>query len=68
VIDPESLEEIERQVADTASPAFAVDLGGRVVAWNQQAEEMFGTPTSEAIGRPCAMVVRGADRAGQVVC
>ena len=68
MINPESLEQIETQVARTPSPAFAVDLHGLVVAWNQRAEALFGTPASEAVGRPCAMVVRGTDARGQVLC
>jgi PAS domain-containing protein len=68
VINPESLEQIETQVARTPSPAFAVDLHGLVVAWNQRAESLFGMPASEAVGRPCAMVVRGTDATGQVLC
>lgn len=68
MIDPESLEQIETQVACAAGPAFAVDLHGRVVAWNRRAEALFGTPASEAVGRPCAMVVRGTNSAGQVLC
>ncbi len=68
MIDPESLEQIDTQVARAAGPAFAVDLNGRVVAWNWRAEALFGTPASEAVGRPCAMVVRGTNRAGQVLC
>jgi len=67
-MDTESLEQIETQVARTAGPAFAVDLLGRVVAWNRRAEALFGTLASEAVGRPCAMVVRGTDRTGQVLC
>ena len=38
MIDPESLEQIETQVARADGPAFAVDLQGRVVAWNRRAE------------------------------
>jgi len=68
VIDAESLEQIETQVARSAGPAFAVDLEGRVVAWNQRAEALFGTPASEAVGRACAIVVRGTDRTGHVLC
>jgi PAS domain-containing protein len=68
VIDTESLEQIEAEVAHAGGPVFAVDLDGRVVAWNRRAETLFGTPATEAVGRPCAMVVRGTDRAGQVVC
>jgi PAS domain-containing protein len=68
VIDPESLEQIETQVARIASPAFAVDLRGLVVAWNRRAEALFGMPATEAVGRPCAMVVRGMDPTGQALC
>jgi PAS domain-containing protein len=68
VIDTESLEQIETHVARVAGPTFAVDLHGRVIAWNRRAELLFGTPAIEALGRPCAVVVRGADRTGQVLC
>jgi PAS domain-containing protein len=68
VIDPESLEQIETRVARIAGPAFAVDLHGLVVAWNRRAEELFGMSATEAVGRPCAMVVRGADRTAQALC
>ena len=68
MIDTESLEQIETHVARVVGPAFAVDLRGRVIGWNRRAELLFGTPAMEAVGRPCAVVVRGADRAGQVLC
>ncbi|HEX7263902.1 MAG TPA: PAS domain-containing protein [Candidatus Dormibacteraeota bacterium] len=68
MIDAESLEEIETQVAHIAGPAFAVDLGGHVVAWNRRADALFGMPATEALGRPCPMVVRGIDRTGQALC
>jgi PAS domain-containing protein len=68
VIDTESLEQIETQVARIAGPAFAVDLHGRVVAWNRGAEALFGTPAPEAVGHPCAVVIRGTDRTGRVLC
>ena len=68
MIDPESLEQIETRVARIAGPAFAVDLRGLVVAWNRRAEALFGMSATEAVGRPCAMAVRGTDRTGQVLC
>jgi PAS domain-containing protein len=68
VIDPESLEQIETRVAHISGPAFAVDLHGLVVAWNRRAEALFGAPAWEAVGRPCAMMVRGTDGAGQALC
>lgn len=68
VIDSGSLEQIKSQVAHIAGCAFAVDLRGLVVAWNRRAEAVFGTSAAEAVGRPCAIVVRGTDRMGQVLC
>ena len=68
MIDPESMGQIETQVARIPGPAFAVDLDGHVVAWNRRAEGLFGTPAAEAVGQRCAMVVRGTDRTGQVLC
>jgi PAS domain-containing protein len=62
------MEQIETQVARIPGPAFAVDLEGHVVAWNRRAEALFGTPATEAVGQPCAMVARGTDRTGQVLC
>jgi PAS domain-containing protein len=68
LIDIESREQIETLVARTAGPAFAVDLQGRVVAWNRRAEALFGTPAGDALGRLCAIVVRGTDSIGGVGC
>jgi PAS domain-containing protein len=68
VIDPESLEQVETTVFRAALPAFAVDLYGRVVAWNRRAEALFGTRAVDAVGGSCAMVVRGTDGAGGVLC
>jgi PAS domain-containing protein len=68
LIDPESLEQVETRVARIGCAAFAVDFHGLVVTWNRQAEALFGVSATEAVGRPCAMVVRGTDRRGQVLC
>jgi PAS domain-containing protein len=68
VIDTESLEQVETQVARIADPSFAVDLHGHVVAWNRRAEALFGTPATEAVGHPCAVVIRGTDCTGRVLC
>ena len=68
MIDDESVEQIETLVARTAGPAFAVDLQGRVVAWNRRAEALFGTSAGDALGRLCAIVVRGVDCIGGGTC
>ena len=36
------------------------------MAWNQAAEEMFGLPEREAIGRTCGEILQGADECGPV--
>lgn len=59
-------EEIKRMVASTSDAAFAIDAGGLVVAWNEEAERLFALPATEAIGRPCGEIVRGADECGSV--
>jgi len=45
-------EERTKQILRTANDAFvALDLGGRILDWNAQAERMFGWLREEAIGR-----------------
>jgi PAS domain S-box-containing protein len=45
-------EERTRAILRTANDAFvAIDPGGRIVDWNARAEEMFGWPREEALGR-----------------
>lgn len=45
-------EERTRAILRTANDAFvAMDPGGRIVDWNAQAEQMFGWPREEALGR-----------------
>ena len=55
-------------VASTASPAFAVDTTGRIVAWNAAAEEFFGHSVNEALGRSCWDLLQGRDPYGNVYC
>jgi len=45
-------EEQTRLIIETASQAYvAIDAGGVIIAWNQQAEATFGWPRDEAIGQ-----------------
>jgi PAS domain S-box-containing protein len=45
-------EEETRQILETAQDAFVSMNGdGRIIGWNRQAEEIFGWPREEAIGR-----------------
>jgi DNA-binding CsgD family transcriptional regulator len=57
-------------VSSTSEPAFAVDLEGRIQAWNAAAEQLFGYPASDCQLRqmaqqgrpvhPCVLVFRDA--------
>lgn len=60
------LEEIRELIESTADPAFAIDVSGLIVAWNQAAEIFFGIAASEAIGQPCWELVGGTDESGPI--
>ncbi len=48
-------EERTRLILDTAYDAFiSIDAAGRIVDWNRQAEETFGWPREEVVGRSLA--------------
>jgi PAS domain S-box-containing protein len=59
-----------RQILDTAQEAFvSMDSDGKIVDWNPQAEETFGWPRAEAVGRELAQTIipprlRGAHQEG----
>lgn len=38
-------------------PAFTTDAKGRIVHWNQAAEDYLGVPAHQALGRPVSAVV-----------
>lgn len=48
--------------------AFAVDRRLRVVAWNRNAEALFGYSTQAVIGRPCYEILRAVLPDGQLLC
>lgn len=64
----QSLDSAARFFETSPEPAFVVDLGGSIVYWNRAAETFFGIPANEALGRPCAMVVRGLGTFGDIQC
>jgi len=55
-------------VASTASPAFAVDVAGRIVAWNRGAEDFLGYVAAQVLGRTCWDAVQGQDPYENVYC
>jgi PAS domain S-box-containing protein len=58
--------EVKELVESTADSAFAVDGQGCVVAWNSAAEQMFGMPAAEAVGKQCGEIIQGSDECGTV--
>jgi PAS domain S-box-containing protein len=51
-------EEEVRRILETAQDAFvAMGADGRITDWNRQAEEVFGWPRNEAIGRALAETI-----------
>jgi PAS domain S-box-containing protein len=59
--------EIKNLVDTTSDCAFVVDGTGRIAAWNVAAQDMFGLPAEEAVGRLCGEILQGLDECG-VVC
>jgi PAS domain S-box-containing protein len=51
----EALRESERRLADIIDflpdPTFAIDLGGRLIAWNRAMEEMMGVKAKDILGK-----------------
>lgn len=60
------LRDIRQLVESTSDPAFAVDRGGLIVAWNGAAEGLFGVGAEEALDQPCRSLLRGFDECGAV--
>jgi DNA-binding CsgD family transcriptional regulator len=52
----------------TGEPAFAVDRHGVVVLWNEAAEQTFGHPCADALGKKCWELMCGHDANGNLYC
>lgn len=50
-------ERIRQIVASALDAVVTMDRDGRIVGWNPRAEEVFGWPASEVIGRPMHQVI-----------
>jgi PAS domain S-box-containing protein len=57
--------ELAHTVAD---PAFATDIDGTVLSWNQGATDFLGYDVSHMIGRRCYQVLCGTDIYGNRLC
>jgi DNA-binding CsgD family transcriptional regulator len=52
----------------TGDPAFAVDRRGQILFWNDSAEQTFGYPRAEALGKKCWKLLCGLDSYGNTYC
>lgn len=52
----------------TVDAIFAVDSRQRIASWDLGCEQLFGVDAAQAIGRPCAEVVRGKNALHQPFC
>lgn len=65
---PSKARDLAQLLATTADAGYAIDAGGRIVAWNRAAENMLGYPLGEAVGRACCDLLKGHDGNGNRVC
>jgi len=49
-------------------PVFVTDRHNRIVVWNASAERLLGFTGDEALGMPCAGMLRGCDSHGNRYC
>jgi len=52
----------------TADGVLGVDQDNRVTFWNEAAERLVGYKATEVLGRSCAEIFGGRDRAGRRLC
>ncbi len=57
-----------RPALESGEAMCAVNPNYRIVAWNGAAEQLFGLPERDVIGRPCYEVVAGKNGQGAPVC
>jgi PAS domain S-box-containing protein len=48
----------------TADPAFAIDVAGRISAWNHAASELFGLNETQTMGVSCHQILHCSDDNG----
>jgi PAS domain S-box-containing protein len=55
-------------ICQSADGVMAVDADDRIVAWNQQAEQLLGSKAEDVLGHKCYDILQGIDRYGNLVC
>ena len=51
-----------------ADAAFAIDVDGKIVAWNAPAQRLLGYAPAETIGRHCGEVLQATLQGGEPLC
>ena len=59
---------VRKSIFSTSEAAYAVSRDGRIVAWNDAAEQTFGHIESEALGQRCWELLSGRDIFGNQSC
>lgn len=59
---------VAEMVSSTGGAAFAIESGGRIVAWNKGAEQLLGYRACEVVGDSCYAVLAGRDVFGNRYC
>ena len=65
---PTHLRQTFGAIGDTGDAAFALSLDCQFLAWSARAQQLFGYPPGEVLGRYCYDVLAGRDEAGQCIC
>jgi PAS domain S-box-containing protein len=60
--------QVLEMICQSADGVIAVDANDRIIAWNQQAEQLLGSKAEEVLGSKCYDVLQGIDRYGNPVC
>jgi PAS domain S-box-containing protein len=50
------------------NPVYATDENNRIIAWNRAAEQLFGLPAADAVGKACHVLIGGTDIYGNDFC
>jgi PAS domain S-box-containing protein len=65
---PAVLTRLREFIALVAEPSMAIDVDGRIVAWNRSAERTLGYSEADVLGQHCWKLLRGCDQFGNAYC
>lgn len=59
---------VQQTVNMASDAALAIDAGGRILAWNEKAQELLGYCREEVLGRRCSFVLQAILPGGEPLC